>query len=609
MTAGKLAAAKPAATTNTRVYKCPINKSASTVLEICNQSGSSASCRVALRDYDQVLTLDAGTYNFTKGNVISDYTLQISPGIPTDSFDPGDTITLDNNQGTFKVQDIFKPTATITYPVKVEPIGSVNISSGTQVGTFAVGNTITGATTGLTATIYRVGTSSLHIKIPQITSSSTTVYTNNISGILANDYVATSSGEIVQISSITGYQLTITRAQFGTTAQQILPGSRGDVIRASATTTTINEGATFTNSDTTLTVTSATSLLVGDYLRIDDELLQITGISGTDLTVTRGSLGTTAASHNNGATVTRYTQVQIVSLQFFIFTEEIDNGSGATVDLNVTAGSGSAFSQGNRYVYNLGSGTFEFPIFIPVNADRIVRFTQSDSSNTGHPLRLSLTQDGTWQGGTEYVTGVTKVGTPGSSGAYTQIDLSIENIGTNSSIFTYCANHAQMSENGFLSVDLTPNYDTIYIFDPTKTITTSDTFAINNVNYTITAVNTGAYGYVSAASGTTLKVSLGSGSTAFIATDTFYDSPLEAASDRTLATVSSVTDISAEDYILYGKSISANTTERLTSLVVGPGQSVMVYSSAADLSYVVQGFEDSTADFTPVYYIRQRTSI
>lgn len=608
MTAGKLAAAKPVATTNTTLYKCPINKSASTVLEICNQSGSSATYRAALRDYDQVLTLDAATYKLTKGNVISDYTLQISPGIPTDAFDPGDVITLDDNQGSFKVQDIFKPTATITYPVKVEPIGQVNINSTTQVGTFAVGNTVTGATTGLTATIYRVGTSTLHIKIPQITSSSTTVYTNNITNVQANDYIATSSGEIVQISSISGYQLTITRSQLGTTAQEILPGSRGDVIRASATTTTINEGATFSNTDTTLTVASTTSFLVGDYLRIDDELLQITNISGSDFTVTRGSLGTIPATHNNGATVTRYTQSQIVALQFFILTEEIDNGAGATVDLNVTAGSGSAFSQGNRYVYNLGSGTFEFPIFIPVNADRIVRFTQEDSSNTGHPLRLSLTQDGTWQGGTEYLTGVTKVGTPGSSGAYTQIDLSIENIGTNSSIFTYCANHAQMSENGFLSVDLTPNYDTIYIFDPSKTITTSDTFAINNVNYTITAVNTGAYGYVTSASGATVKVSLGTGSSSFIATDTFYDSPLSPASDRALATISAVSTINVEDYVVYGKSISANSTDRITSLVVGPGQSVMVYSSAADLSYVVQGFEDTTADFTPVYYIRQRAS-
>ena len=44
-------------------------------------------------------------------------------------------------------------------------------------------------------------------------------------------------------------------------------------------------------------------------------------------------------------------------------------------------------------------------------------FDQSDSSNSGHPLRFYYEADKT----TAYTTGVTTSGTPGSSGAYTQI--------------------------------------------------------------------------------------------------------------------------------------------------------------------------------------------
>jgi hypothetical protein len=606
MTAGRLAAAKPAATTNTTLYRCPIDKAASVVLNVCNQSASSATYRAAIRDYDQILTLDSASYSFVKGNVISDYTIVISPGISVDQVDPGDEIVVGTNKARFKYHDILKPTSTITYPTKVESIGQINITDTTQVGTFDVGDTITGSVTGLQATLYRVNAANFFLNIPAISSSATSARINNNSGVLANDYIA-SGGEIMRISAITGYQITLTRAQFGTTAVSISAGTPSTIFRSTGNTTTVAEGAQFESTDLILTVASAASITVGNYLSIGNEFMVVQGINGNDITVGRGQLGSSAAAHANGATVTIYSLVGNPLFNFFQLTEQVDNGSGATVNLNVSIGSGggSPFQPGNKFVYDLGSGSYEFPASIPVDANRIVRFTQSDSSNTGHPLRFSITPDGTHGGGVEFTTGVTKVGTAGTSGAYSEIDLSTSNIGSNSSIYLYCAVHAQMTNNGFLQVDLSPNYTNVYLYDLQGTLASNDSFTVNNVTYTITSVSAGAYGYVQDKTGTALKISLGANSQSFVATDTFYDSPRVPGTDRTLATVSSVSTINVEDYIVYDKTIAANSIDKNTGVVVGPGQSLMVYSSAADLSYSANGFEDSTSDYVVVYYQRQ----
>ncbi len=71
----------------------------------------------------------------------------------------------------------------------------------------------------------------------------------------------------------------------------------------------------------------------------------------------------------------------------------------------------------------------------------VYKFDQSAGTNGGHPLRFSTTSNGTHDGGTEYTTGVVTSGTPGSTGAYTQITVDAS---APSTLYYYCSNHSGM---------------------------------------------------------------------------------------------------------------------------------------------------------------------
>ena len=68
------------------------------------------------------------------------------------------------------------------------------------------------------------------------------------------------------------------------------------------------------------------------------------------------------------------------------------------------------------------------------------RFDQSNDSNENHPLRFSTTSDGTRNSGSQYTTGVTTNGTPGQSGAYTEITVA----DSAPTLYYYCTNHSGM---------------------------------------------------------------------------------------------------------------------------------------------------------------------
>ena len=108
----------------------------------------------------------------------------------------------------------------------------------------------------------------------------------------------------------------------------------------------------------------------------------------------------------------------------------------------------------------------EIQTTLSVEPGRTYRFDQSDDTNSSHPLKFSITPDGTHNSGVEYTTGVTSVGTAGDAGAYVEIKI------TNSTppLYYYCLNHGNMGSkiavgNPFNTDELAEGSGNLYYTD------------------------------------------------------------------------------------------------------------------------------------------------
>jgi hypothetical protein len=110
--------------------------------------------------------------------------------------------------------------------------------------------------------------------------------------------------------------------------------------------------------------------------------------------------------------------------------------SGTTYTVTVASGT-NAYSTGNKYYITDLSGASPT---VTLTEGETYRFDQSDSTNTGHPLKFSTTANGTHDSGSEYTTGVTYNGVPGQAGSYTEITVEVGA----PTLYYYCQIHSGM---------------------------------------------------------------------------------------------------------------------------------------------------------------------
>ena len=235
----------------------------------------------------------------------------------------------------------------------------------------------------------------------------------------------------------------------------------GNAATATALASAVNINGVSFNGSGDITVTAAAGTLTGNTLN--------STVTASSLT----SLGTLASDLNVGGQDIINTGVSSADTHAG---EYGSSSSPITFTVTVASKSGHPYQgdgSGLAYVIN----GVQAPALTLHGVDNVTsdsgyyyRFDQSDSSNSGHPLRFYLDADKT----TEYTTGVTnstQLGSPispGSSGAYTQINVDED---TPNILYYQCSQHGYMGNYAIVLGSNKINHSEALISFPTATTT------------------------------------------------------------------------------------------------------------------------------------------